>query len=104
EMDADAAAALFAEGATYRSNIFEAPYEGPEGVRQYWTDVTASQDDVHVRIGEPFGDEARVAAEFWTTMRVEGAATTLAGILLLELGQDGRCSALRQAWHFAPEL
>jgi hypothetical protein len=27
DRDADAAAALFAEGSTYRSNIFEDPYE-----------------------------------------------------------------------------
>jgi hypothetical protein len=31
ERDADAAAALFDERATYRSNIFETPYEGRGG-------------------------------------------------------------------------
>lgn len=40
EKDADAAAALFAEGSTYRSNSFQEPHEGPEGVRAYWTEVT----------------------------------------------------------------
>ena len=55
--DADEAATLFAEGATYRSNIFESPHQGPQGVRQYWLDVTASQEDVRVLfdpVGHPF--------------------------------------------------
>jgi steroid delta-isomerase len=102
--DADAAAALFAEDATYRSNIFESPHPGPQGVRQYWLDVTASQEDVRVLIGEPFGDGDRVAAEFWTTMLAGGGESTLAGILLLEFDGDGRCAALREYWHFQPGL
>ncbi len=104
EKDADAAAALFAEGATYRSNIFESPNQGPQGVRQYWLDVTASQEDVSVLIGEPFGNGDRFAAEFWTRMRAGGAESTLAGILLLEFDGDGRCTALREYWHFQPGL
>jgi steroid delta-isomerase len=100
--DADAAAALFAEDATYRSNIFESPYRGPQGVRQYWLDVTASQEDVRVLIGEPFGSGNRVAAEFWTTMLAGGAESTLAGILLLEFDGDGLCVGLREYWHFQP--
>jgi len=102
--DADAAAALFADGATYRSNIFEEPFEGPDGVRRYWQDVTRSQADVGVRMGNAFGDGDRVAAEFWTTMRVDGAESTLAGILLLEFDGDGLCTALREYWHFQPVL
>jgi hypothetical protein len=104
EKDADAAAALFAEGATYRSNIFEAPYEGREGVRRYWLDVTASQADVRVRMGNPFVDGNRVAAEFWTTMLVDGGETTLPGCLLLLFDDDGLCVALREYWHFQPGL
>ena len=100
EADADAAAALFDQDATYRSNIFEVPHVGREGVRRYWQDVTASQQDVRVAIGRPFGDGDRVAAEFWTTMRVEGAETTLAGCLLLHFGEDGLCLDLREYWFF----
>ena len=102
EKDADGAAALFADGSTYRSNIFEAAHEGPEGVRRYWLDVTRSQERVRVRIGEPFGEGDRVAAEFWTTMTVDGADSTLGGILLLEFDGDGRCRALREYWHVQP--
>ena len=97
--DADAAAALFAEDSTYRSNIFEDPYEGPGGVRTYWTAVTSTQEDVRVLVGTPFVDGDRVAAEFWTTMRNDGTEITLPGCLLLRFADDGRCTALREYWH-----
>jgi hypothetical protein len=38
--DSEAAAALFAEDSSYRSNIFEEPYLGRQGVVDYWTAVT----------------------------------------------------------------
>ena len=100
DADAEAAAALFDDRATYRSNIFQEPCEGPDGVRRYWQEVTASQSHVSVRMGRPFVDGNRVAAEFWTTMLVDGAETTLPGCLLLEFGEDSRCRSLREYWHF----
>jgi hypothetical protein len=83
--DSNAAAALFTEDSTYRSNIFEAPHEGQRGVH-------------------PFVDGNRVAVEFWTTMDSEGNATTLPGCLLLDFADDWRCRSLREYWHFAPGL
>jgi ketosteroid isomerase-like protein len=102
DKDADAAAALFAERATYRSNIFEEPYEGRDGVRRYWQTVTATQEDVRVLMGKPFTDGDRVAAEFWTTMRNDGDDVTLPGCLLLRFDEDGSCRSLREYWHFQP--
>jgi hypothetical protein len=99
--DADAAAALFGEDATYRSNIFE-EYRGRNGVHTYWTEVTRTQEDVRVRMGSPFVDGDRVAAEFWTTMVNGGAEITLPGCLLLRFGTDGLCLALREYWHLQP--
>ncbi|HYF12011.1 MAG TPA: nuclear transport factor 2 family protein [Actinomycetota bacterium] len=100
--DTDAAAPLFTEDATYRSNIFEEPYTGHDGVRTYWSTVTETQSDVRVRIGRPFGEGERVAAEFWTNMRVAGEEVTLPGCLLLAFTPDGRCRALREYWHYVP--
>jgi hypothetical protein len=100
--DPDAAAALFADGSTYRANIFEEPFEGPDGVRRYWTDVTGSQADVEVRIGRPYVDGYRVAAEFWTNMRVADGEVTLPGCLLLRFDDDGRCTSLHEYWHLQP--
>lgn len=102
DKDAEAAAALFDERATYRSNIFQEPYVGRDGVREYWQTVTPTQEDVRVRMGAPFADGDRVAAEFWTTMRSDGAEITLPGCLLLRFGDDGLCLALREYWHVEP--
>ena len=102
--DASAAAALFAEASTYRSNIFEEPYRGREGVRDYWESVTATQSDVSVRIGRPFVDGDRVTAEFWTTMRSDGADATLTGCMLLRFDGAGLCRSLREYWHFQPGI
>ncbi len=102
--DPGAAAALFAPDATYRSNIVEEPHQGQEGVRAYWESVTASQDDVRVRMGRPFAAGRRVAVEFWTTMRVDGDQVTLPGCLLLDFDDDWACTRLREYWHFLPGI
>lgn len=102
ERDAEAAAALFTSDATYRSNIFEEPHQGRDGVRAYWESVTRTQTDVGVRMGRPFVDGDRVAVEFWTNMKVEGDDVTLPGCLLLDFDAEGRCRRLREYWHFEP--
>jgi hypothetical protein len=43
-----------------------------------------------------------VAAEFWTTMRNDGADATLPGCLFMRFVQDGLCLSLREYWHFEP--
>lgn len=100
--DAPAAAALFSPEATYRSNIFEEPHRGHEGIADYWRSVTAAQSDVRVRMGRPFVDGDRVAVEFWTTMKVDGQPVTLPGCLLLDFADDGTCRRLREYWHYQP--
>lgn len=96
ERDPEAAAALFTPDATYRSNIFEEPHQGQDGVRRYWSTVTGPQSEVEVRMGRPFADGSRVAVEFWTTMRYDGAETTLPGCLLLDFDDSGLCRRLRE--------
>lgn len=100
--DAEAAAGLFTTDTAYRANILEAPYQGRDGVRDYWRSVTASQSDVRVRMGRPFVDGSRVTVEFWTNMRVDGDEVTLAGCLLLDFDEEWACRRLREYWHFAP--
>jgi uncharacterized protein (TIGR02246 family) len=41
ERDADAAARLFTEDATYREQPFQAPFVGRTAIRNYWANVTA---------------------------------------------------------------
>ncbi|MEX0795326.1 MAG: nuclear transport factor 2 family protein [Acidimicrobiia bacterium] len=101
QSDDESVAALFTENATYRSNIFEEPHVGREGIRAYWRQATETQSDTSVRMGRPFGEGNRVAVEFWTTMDNEGAPVSLPGCLLLQFEPDGRCASLREYWHFA---
>ncbi len=101
QADDESVAELFTETGTYRSNIFEEPHVGREGIRAYWRQVTETQSDVSVKMGRPFGEGNRFAVEFWTTMDSEGAPVSLPGCLLLQFEPDGRCSSLREYWHFA---
>lgn len=98
--DDGAAAALFTEDATYRSNIYEDPHRGRDGVAGYWRDVTSTQAGVTVQVGTPLVDGDRAVVEFWTTMDNEGTPVTLAGSLLLDFDDAGSCIALREYWNF----
>jgi hypothetical protein len=104
EADSSAAGALFSEGASYRSNIFEEPHVGRNGVEDYWTNVTAVQSQVQVRMGSPVIDGHRVVVEFWTTMLAGGSELTLPGCLLLRFDDDGLCTDLREYWQTLPEI
>ena len=102
ERDADAAAAIFTDDAIYRDHPLGPPHEGSDGVRSYWSNVTATQDQVQVRWGAPVvaPDQRKAAVEWWVTMLNGGAEVTLTGILFLRFAGDGRCEELREAWHF----
>jgi hypothetical protein len=104
DRDADAAARLFTDDGSYRSHPLQEPNRGAEGVHDYWSSVTATQDRVDVRMGAPIesADGRRAAVEFWVRMLNGGAEVTLVGILFLRFADDGRCEDLREAWIFEP--
>ncbi len=99
EADSEAAAALFSDDSSYRSNIYEKPNQGRAGVADYWSGVTSVQSAVRVQMGTPYLDGDRAAVEFWTTMSIEESPVTLAGCLLLRFTEDGLCSDLREYWN-----
>jgi hypothetical protein len=99
EADTDLVLTLFTEDASYRSNPFEEPHLGHEGIRAYWDGVTSQQRDARVQMGRPFQDGDRVAVEWWTTMESQGEGVTLPGCLLLRFAADGRCEDLREYWN-----
>jgi uncharacterized protein (TIGR02246 family) len=99
--DPPAAADLFTDDATYRSNIFDEPHVGRAGIEAYWAQATSTQRDIEVRMGRPIVDGDRVSVEFWTAMENDGADVTLPGCLLLTFDQDGRCRSLHEYYTFA---
>lgn len=48
QRDAEAAANLFTEDATYQENPFEEPMRGRNAIRQYWADLPTAQTDIAV--------------------------------------------------------
>lgn len=98
--DSAAVATLFSDDATYRNDIYQEPNRGRSGVAEYWTAVTSSQTDVAVRMGKPYVDGDRAVVEFWTNMTVDGSPLTLAGALLLDFDDGGRCRSLREYYAF----
>ncbi len=99
ERDADAAAALFTEDATYAEQPFHDAFAGRTGIHAYWTRVTAGQTGVEMRYGAPITVGDRTAVEWWTTLTNQGEPITLAGAFVLTFDPSGLCRALREYWN-----
>jgi ketosteroid isomerase-like protein len=99
-LDADKAAALFTEDATYQDEAFTEPYRGRAGIRQYWADVTRDQKDVKFTYATlaAAGNTgiAHWHAEF--TQPSSGSAVILDGVFVLDFAPDGLCKSLREWW------
>lgn len=99
--DPEAAAALFSADAAYRDTPYSEPYRGRDGVRQYWSTVTADQREVgfsHQTLG--FVDGTGVAT--WSAkfkLASSGASVELNGVFLLRFSDAGECTSLREWWH-----
>jgi steroid delta-isomerase-like uncharacterized protein len=97
--DADAAAALFAEAATYRSAPFRPPYVGRDAIRRYWLEEPARHEQVELRFGTPVARGRRAAVEWWVSMVQDGETVTGPGCLVLRFDEHGSCEELREYWH-----
>jgi ketosteroid isomerase-like protein len=97
--DDEALADLFTADAVYRSHPFRAPHVGVEAIREYWRDVTSTQEDLELRFGAPLVVGNRVVVEWWASMREDGGEITLPGCLLMRFRAGGRCQELREYWH-----
>jgi ketosteroid isomerase-like protein len=99
--DPEAAAALFAEDARYHETPYAEPFEGPAGVRDYWTRVTADQRDIDFQYSvvtvEGVSGIATWSAKF--TAVSAGALVELSGIFVLDFADGKRCARLREWWH-----
>jgi uncharacterized protein (TIGR02246 family) len=106
DKDVDGVAELFTEDATYAAHPLQPPHRGRAGIRAYWRQVTATQEDVDLSFGRPIIDGNRVAVEWWATMKDpewgpprDDAAVTLPGCLLLRFSDQGLCATLREYWN-----
>ncbi len=99
--DAEAAADLFAEAATYRLSPFEEPVRGRSAIFEYWSGVTRSQEQI--RFGsEILAVEEEIGIARWWASFVRIPSKTrveLDGIFVVALDKDGRAKAFREWWH-----
>ena len=99
--DPDAAAALFAAGSTYRDTPYSEPFQGPDGVREYWAGVTSDQRDVDFA-STVVGVIGQTGVAEWSCrfkLASSGANVELNGVFLLEFDDAGLCTSLREWWH-----
>lgn len=99
DADDEAAGALFTQDATYRSDPFREPRRGRDAIRAYWREVTASQANVKVAVGQPVVEGPCAVVEWWTQMDNDGTPVTLPGALILEFDESGLCRALREYYN-----
>lgn len=98
ESDARAAAELHTEGASYRNSPFlDTPYVGKEAIEGFWAAALVGVSDVDFRYGTPVIEGNRVGVEWWTILKSNGEAFTLAGNFLLTFDGD-KVSDLRESF------
>ena len=103
--DADGAASLFTEEATYQWGPFEEPLRGRDAIRERWTSVVAAQADVSFAHESLAVNEARGFARWWASFAVPAARqrVRLEGIFEVALDDDGSCYAFREWWNAEEE-
>jgi SnoaL-like domain len=96
----EAAAALYAPDAHYRSAPFRDPHLGRDGVLAYTRGAYATEAAQDPRFGTPFvsGSGAAAAVEWWTTMLEEDRPATLMGCSVLTFTPDGLVATGRDYW------
>ncbi len=94
EHDAQAIAALYAEGALWQQHPFKAPEPG------FLARVFAEEESAQCLFGSPIvdGDQAAVPWSAQTRL-VDGGAETLAGVSVLRFGPDGLVVEERDYWN-----
>jgi hypothetical protein len=95
--DADAIAALYAEGAAYRALAFREPDAAADYLRRTFGEET----DVDCRFGEPVVADDRATVEWWASWVEAGEELTLAGVTLLRFNDAGLVTDHRDYWNQA---
>ena len=100
-LDADKAAQLFTEDATYQDDPYKDPHVGRKDIHKYWTAVTADQKDVDFTF-EILSVTGSIGIAHWHSEFLQpssGSTIVLDGIFHLEFSQKGLCQNLKEWWH-----
>ena len=97
EHDVDRVAALYAEGASFRS----APFRDVQDPRAYAEWAFADEDSAEPHFGEPIISGDRATVEWWAVSTSEAKEETLAGVSLLRFDEDGLVVDQRDYWDAA---
>lgn len=99
--DPEAAAALYAENATYQVTPFDEPLRGRVAIYKYWNGIAKTQEKIKFDFEVLALTAEQGIARWWASfVRVPpGFETKLDGIFLIALDSDGRCQSLREWWH-----
>lgn len=99
--DAEGVCRLFTDDALYHETPYAEPFRGHDGIRGYWSTVTADQRDIRFE-SQPIGVVGSTGIARWSAkfkLASSGADVELNGVFLLEFDAEGRCSTLREWWH-----
>jgi ketosteroid isomerase-like protein len=95
--DPEALAPVYAPDALFRSSPFREPRAPLDYAR--WAFADEDEQLVECRFGDPVVRGTRATVEYWALLRRrDGTEATLAGISVLELGEDGRVVEQRDYW------
>jgi hypothetical protein len=99
EHDSRRVAALYAEGASFRS----APFRDLQDPREYADWAFADEDSAEPHFSEPaFVSGDRAAVEWWAVSRSGDKEETLAGVSLLRFDDQGLVVEQRDYWNVEP--
>ena len=99
--DAQAAAELFTDDATYQETPFDEPMRGRAAIAEYWSTNVAEQDQVRFGYEILATTEDKGIARWWTTFVdiASKAEVKLDGIFVVSLDAENRCDVFQEWWH-----
>lgn len=96
--DANLAADLFTEDATYQVDPFSAPLEGREAIRRYWEEATGPHRDVQFRWKLAAAQDGVHILEWQVEFtRTDAGRIELRGVMFIQLAGE-RIFRFREYW------
>ena len=99
--DAAAVVEIFTDAATYQETPYADPFRGREAISDYWSTVTADQDDIDFESSVIAVSGNTGIAQWSARFRsISGdVPVELNGVFVLEFADSGEVSSLREWWH-----